>query len=339
MPDDPQQLSSEQQFDALMRSGASVSGVASPPPTMPNYEQMLESAAAKHGVDYNLARALMRHESAGNPHAVSNKGAQGLMQLMPDTARGLGVTDPFDPEQNIDAGIRYLKQQMDNFSGDPVLALAAYNAGPEAVRKYGGVPPYHETQDYVSTIMGRYRQGDSEQHLEQILNQPPQEQAEGGASDSEQQFDQMMATEPAGPPKPQFTISATKEDQPPAHPLARAGWWLEKHIGDAEVPGMTLRRRADDAARRLGEDGHSHRYAGVSGNRNRRRIKQRALSWRTALGGIFGGLGDNIMQLVSSQEHVHHGGHGGTGAGDTAFAPLVDAGFSVTRWARPHGSR
>lgn len=327
MPDDPQQLSSEQQFDALMRSGASVSGVSAPPPTMPNYEQMLESAAAKHGVDYNLARALMRHESAGNPHAVSNKGAQGLMQLMPETARGLGVTDPFDPEQNIDAGIRYLKQQMDNFSGDPVLALAAYNAGPEAVRKYGGVPPYQETQDYVSTIMGRYRQGDSEQHLEQILNQPPQEQAEGGASDSEQQFDQMMATEPAGPPKPQFTISATKEDQPPAHPLARAGWWLEKHIGDAEVPGMTNSVGAPMTMRDLWEKMDTPIGMQEPGNRKEEELKVRAASWRGAFNAIFTGLGDNIMGLLAPKNMAIMAGIEVLGP-ETGIRALVDAGFS-----------
>lgn len=115
-------------------------------------DALIESAAAKHGVEPDLVKAVVRAESGFNPSAVSPAGARGLMQLMPGTARALGVSDAFNPEQNIDAGVRYLKQQIDRF-GDVRLALAAYNAGPAAVAKYGGVPPYRETQNYVNRVL------------------------------------------------------------------------------------------------------------------------------------------------------------------------------------------
>jgi hypothetical protein len=116
-------------------------------------DALVEKYAGVSGVPLDLARRLVRQESGGNFRAVSPKGAQGVMQLMPDTARALGVRDPFDPEQNIDAGMRYLKQQYDRFKRWD-LALAAYNAGPGAVEKYKGIPPYAETQNYVRSILG-----------------------------------------------------------------------------------------------------------------------------------------------------------------------------------------
>lgn len=122
-----------------------------------DYGPLLDQAAQETGLPRDYLEALMGIESAGNPGAVSPKGALGLMQLMPDTARSVGVTDPMDPAQNIMGGARYFKQQMDTF-GDPMLAAAAYNAGPGAVRKYGGVPPYRETQDYVSKFGQRIGQ-------------------------------------------------------------------------------------------------------------------------------------------------------------------------------------
>jgi soluble lytic murein transglycosylase-like protein len=107
-------------------------------------------------MDPALVAAVARAESGFNPAAVSPAGAQGLMQLMPSTARGLGVTDPFDPAQNLDGGARYLRAQLDRF-GDPALALAAYNAGPGAVSRAGGIPPYAETQTYVQRVLGYYQ--------------------------------------------------------------------------------------------------------------------------------------------------------------------------------------
>ena len=119
-----------------------------------DYREMARMIAIEEGVDPDLFLRLVGAESSFNPDAVSSKGATGLAQLMPGTAAELGV-DPTDPIQNLRGGARYLRQQFDEF-GDPVLALAAYNAGPGNVRKYGGVPPFAETQNYVAKIMGDY---------------------------------------------------------------------------------------------------------------------------------------------------------------------------------------
>jgi soluble lytic murein transglycosylase-like protein len=119
-----------------------------------DYRETARMIAIEEGVDPDLFLRLIGAESSFNPDAVSSKGATGLAQLMPGTAAELGV-DPTDPIQNLRGGARYLRQQLDEF-GDPVLALAAYNAGPGNVRKYGGVPPFAETQNYVAKIMGDY---------------------------------------------------------------------------------------------------------------------------------------------------------------------------------------
>jgi soluble lytic murein transglycosylase-like protein len=119
------------------------------------YDEVIESAAATHGVRPELVRAVIQVESGFNPRARSNKGAMGLMQLMPGTAADLGVDNPWDPVQNIQGGVAYLGSLIREF-GDEVLALAAYNAGPGAVNRYGQrVPPYRETQDYVQKITRR----------------------------------------------------------------------------------------------------------------------------------------------------------------------------------------
>jgi len=118
------------------------------------YDAQISAAAAKHGIDPALLKGLIRQESNFDPNATSGAGAQGLTQLMPGTAAGLGVTDATDPAQAIDGGAKYLKQQLDRFGGDASKALAAYNAGPGAVAKYGGVPPYAETQNYVTKVLG-----------------------------------------------------------------------------------------------------------------------------------------------------------------------------------------
>ncbi|NSW54876.1 MAG: lytic transglycosylase domain-containing protein [Armatimonadetes bacterium] len=117
-------------------------------------EALIRQAAAKHGISEDLVREVIRAESDFNPRCVSRAGAMGLMQLMPENCREYGVSDPFDPAQNVDAGVRHLKDMIDQF-GRLDLALAAYNAGPGAVRKYGGIPPYSETRAYVAKIRER----------------------------------------------------------------------------------------------------------------------------------------------------------------------------------------
>jgi soluble lytic murein transglycosylase-like protein len=119
-------------------------------------DSAIEQAAARHNVDPNLVRAVVKVESNFNPNAVSRKGAMGLMQLMPSTARQLKVKNPFDPEQNVDAGVRHLKQLLESYGGDIKLTLAAYNAGAGAVARSSGVPRYAETQNYVRRITNLY---------------------------------------------------------------------------------------------------------------------------------------------------------------------------------------
>ncbi len=120
------------------------------------YDLNIKQICSLYGVDCNLVKAVIRAESGFNPSAVSSKGAMGLMQLMPGTSRDLGVSDPFDPRENIDGGARYLKMMLDMFGNNTLLALAAYNAGPEAVIAWGGVPPFGQTQLYVKRVMDFY---------------------------------------------------------------------------------------------------------------------------------------------------------------------------------------
>jgi soluble lytic murein transglycosylase-like protein len=142
----------QQAFSAQL-AGAMSTSAATPSATGGNpFAAEISAAAARNGVDPKLLTGLIRAESNFNPKATSPAGAQGLTQLMPATAAGLGVTNPLDPAQAIEGGARYLRQQLDRFGGDASKALAAYNAGPGAVERFGGVPPYAETQDYVRKV-------------------------------------------------------------------------------------------------------------------------------------------------------------------------------------------
>jgi soluble lytic murein transglycosylase len=120
------------------------------------YDGLIGLTARAHQVPPALVKAVIAAESSFDPDAVSRKGAQGLMQLMPTTARSLGVSDPLRPDENVDGGVRYLRDMIDRF-GNLSLALAAYNAGPKAVDRYRGVPPYPETRDYVKRVLTYYR--------------------------------------------------------------------------------------------------------------------------------------------------------------------------------------
>lgn len=120
-------------------------------------DALIEQYSAKNGLDSAFVKAVIKQESGFQPKVTSSCGAMGLMQLMPATANSLGVKDAYDPEQNIAGGTKYLKGLLDRFGGDKSLALAAYNAGPNAVAKYNGIPPYKETQNYVKNIMSMYQ--------------------------------------------------------------------------------------------------------------------------------------------------------------------------------------
>ena len=119
-------------------------------------DELIETFSQKYDIDGDFIKAIIKQESGFNVRATSKKGAMGLMQLMPKTAESLGVVDAYNPSQNIEGGVKYLKSLLDKYGDNKEMALAAYNAGPGAVKKYGGIPPYKETQNYVNSIMNTY---------------------------------------------------------------------------------------------------------------------------------------------------------------------------------------
>jgi soluble lytic murein transglycosylase-like protein len=136
------------------------------------YDPFIEAVAAELGLDPSLIKAVALVESGFDPSAVSPRGAQGLMQLMPSTARHYGVTDPFDPLQNLRAGATHLRELLDRYHGDLELALAAYNAGPSAVRRYGGVPAYPETREYIDRVQDRLSGGEQRRRVARVNPRP-----------------------------------------------------------------------------------------------------------------------------------------------------------------------
>ncbi|MBD3346242.1 MAG: transglycosylase SLT domain-containing protein [Chitinivibrionales bacterium] len=131
-----------------------------------SYNSIISEAAARHDVDPVLIRSVIAQESAGNPYAVSHAGAKGLMQLIDSTAKDMGVTSVYNPRANIMGGTKYLKMMLDKFNGDERLALASYNAGPAAVQKYNGIPPYRETQEYIERVLGYKEQFSQKVNME-----------------------------------------------------------------------------------------------------------------------------------------------------------------------------
>lgn len=133
--------------------------------TQQDIDAAIDEAAARHNVDPSLVRSVVKVESNFNPNAVSRKGAMGLMQLMPSTARSLNVANPFDPAQNVDAGVRHLRKLLDSYGGNVPLSLAAYNAGAGAVARSAGVPHFKETQNYVRRITNLYNGGEPDSSI------------------------------------------------------------------------------------------------------------------------------------------------------------------------------
>jgi soluble lytic murein transglycosylase-like protein len=162
---------------APAHSPASIPAHSVPALSAPALHQVVDSASAAYHLDPDLVNSVIHAESGFNSHAVSPKGARGLMQLMPGTANQLGVNDAFDPQSNVTGGSRYLRELLERYNFDLVKALAAYNAGPERVERYRGVPPFHETQAYVARIVHEYNQKKIAQEKEakqkQVSNKTP----------------------------------------------------------------------------------------------------------------------------------------------------------------------
>lgn len=147
----------DQRYELYLREGARELPAVQEPAATIWMMEYAERYSRAHNLSPALVKAIIRAESNGNRFAISRKGAQGMMQLMPFTSKRLKVNDPFDPVENIEGGVKYIRELLDEFQGNVTHAVAAYNAGPAAVRKYGGIPPYQETRVYVKRVMDYYR--------------------------------------------------------------------------------------------------------------------------------------------------------------------------------------
>lgn len=222
MFDDPTAITPDDDpFAALAKQGVAD---LSPKPkrTSSPYDQYFEASGQKNGVDPDLLRAMTHQESTFNPRAVSPKNAQGLMQLIPATARRFGVTNPFDPAQNIEGGAKYMRFLLDRYNGDVPKALAAYNAGEGRVDQYKGIPPIAETQDYVRKITGRYKGGGyafdpfseiAKQGVADVSADPFAALAQQGVADV-QKRPTVTPTNPTNAPVPPTTAPVTAPETP-----------------------------------------------------------------------------------------------------------------------------
>jgi hypothetical protein len=173
VPGDPRYSFVRRDADTTVARPPAEQGLG-PSPKIRAFAQLIRATAERYGVDTRLIEAIVQTESAGNPTAISPKGARGLMQLMPERAALLGVRNAFDPTQNVDGGVRHIRDLLQGFGGDVSLALAAYNAGEAAVRSYGGIPPFAETREYVRRVRALYDGAGSASPRAVVLATAPQ---------------------------------------------------------------------------------------------------------------------------------------------------------------------
>lgn len=145
-------------YRVYMKEGTTVTVLSPTKPDTDKYDLIISNTCNLHGVDFALVKAIIRAESAFDPYAISSKGAEGLMQLMPQTSKMLNVANPFDPEENIKGGVKYLKYLLERFNNDLKLSLAAYNAGETVVAQVNGIPNYRETKNYVAEVLRYYQE-------------------------------------------------------------------------------------------------------------------------------------------------------------------------------------